>query len=111
MVQDVSIYVYDVSISDMAQFVIIRFLNQLTVYIPSKNTQIQCDLFPLVNTLSFIPSGPSQAAPSQYPNYPQSQGQQYAAYRPPQPGQPQGQPQRPYAFDQVRNPPVSTEHC
>uniref|UniRef100_A0A673K1P3 SS18 N-terminal domain-containing protein n=1 Tax=Sinocyclocheilus rhinocerous TaxID=307959 RepID=A0A673K1P3_9TELE len=43
---------------------------------------------------------PSQGAPSQYPNYPQSQGQQYSAYRPPQPGPPQGQPQRPYAFDQ-----------
>ncbi|XP_051557310.1 protein SSXT-like isoform X4 [Myxocyprinus asiaticus] len=44
--------------------------------------------------------GSSQGAPGQYPNYPQSQGQQYSAYRPPQPGPPQGQPQRPYAFDQ-----------
>ncbi|XP_042573648.1 protein SSXT [Cyprinus carpio] len=46
--------------------------------------------------------GPSQGAPSQYPNYPQSQGQQYSAYRAPQPGPPQGQPQRPYAFDQAQ---------
>lgn len=45
--------------------------------------------------------GPSQAAPGQYPNYPQGQGQQYGAYRPPQPGPPQGQPQRPYGYDQV----------
>uniref|UniRef100_A0A671SJS9 Protein SSXT-like n=1 Tax=Sinocyclocheilus anshuiensis TaxID=1608454 RepID=A0A671SJS9_9TELE len=48
--------------------------------------------------------GPSQGTPSQYPNYPQSQGQQYSAYRPPQPGPPQGQPQRPYAFDQTKHP-------
>lgn len=45
--------------------------------------------------------GPSQGAPGQYPNYPQGQGQQYGAYRPPQPGPPQGQPQRPYGYDQV----------
>uniref|UniRef100_A0A673HLB3 SS18 subunit of BAF chromatin remodeling complex n=1 Tax=Sinocyclocheilus rhinocerous TaxID=307959 RepID=A0A673HLB3_9TELE len=48
--------------------------------------------------------GPSQGTPSQYPNYPQSQGQQYTAYRPPQPGPPQGQPQRPYAFEQTKHP-------
>lgn len=46
-------------------------------------------------------SGPSQSGPGQYPNYPQGQGQQYAAYRPPQPGPPQGQQQRPYGYDQV----------
>lgn len=45
--------------------------------------------------------GPSQSGPGQYPNYPQGQGQQYAAYRPPQPGPPQGQQQRPYGYDQV----------
>uniref|UniRef100_A0A8C9RJ13 SS18 subunit of BAF chromatin remodeling complex n=1 Tax=Scleropages formosus TaxID=113540 RepID=A0A8C9RJ13_SCLFO len=44
--------------------------------------------------------GPSQAAPGQYPNYPQGQGQQYAGYRPPQPGPTQGQQQRPYGYDQ-----------
>ncbi|KAM6948595.1 protein SSXT isoform 2-T2 [Aplochiton taeniatus] len=44
--------------------------------------------------------GPSQGAPGQYPNYPQGQGQQYGAYRPPQPGPPQGQQQRPYGYDQ-----------
>uniref|UniRef100_UPI00398F02A3 protein SSXT isoform X5 n=1 Tax=Pristiophorus japonicus TaxID=55135 RepID=UPI00398F02A3 len=43
--------------------------------------------------------GPSQAAPSQYTNYPQAQGQQYGGYRPPQPGPPQQQ-QRPYGYDQ-----------
>eukprot|EP00064_Thunnus_orientalis_P004062 superscaffoldBa00000358_g4073 len=46
--------------------------------------------------------GPSQSAPGQYPNYPQGQGQQYGAYRPPQPGPPQGQQQRPYGYDQRR---------
>ncbi|XP_065129036.1 protein SSXT isoform X2 [Paramisgurnus dabryanus] len=46
--------------------------------------------------------GPSQGTPGQYPNYPQGQGQQYSAYRPPQPGPPQGQPQRPYGFDQAQ---------
>lgn len=46
-------------------------------------------------------SGPSQSGPGQYPNYPQGQGQQYGAYRPPQPGPPQGQQQRPYGYDQV----------
>lgn len=45
--------------------------------------------------------GPSQTAPGQYPNYPQGQGQQYGGYRPPQPGPPQGQQQRPYGYDQV----------
>ncbi|XP_029380680.1 protein SSXT isoform X1 [Echeneis naucrates] len=45
--------------------------------------------------------GPSQSAPGQYPNYPQGQGQQYGGYRPPQPGPPQGQQQRPYGYDQV----------
>lgn len=48
--------------------------------------------------------GPSQSAPGQYPNYPQGQGQQYGAYRPPQPGPPQGQQQRPYGYDQVSIP-------
>ncbi|XP_067833910.1 protein SSXT isoform X1 [Heptranchias perlo] len=43
--------------------------------------------------------GPSQAAASQYTNYPQGQGQQYGGYRPPQPGPPQQQ-QRPYGYDQ-----------
>ncbi|XP_030631612.1 protein SSXT isoform X3 [Chanos chanos] len=46
------------------------------------------------------PEGPAQSGPGQYPNFPQGQGQQYAAYRPPQPGPPQGQPQRPYGYDQ-----------
>lgn len=45
--------------------------------------------------------GPTQSGPGQYPNYPQGQGQQYGAYRPPQPGPPQGQQQRPYGYDQV----------
>uniref|UniRef100_A0A8C5E3B3 SS18 N-terminal domain-containing protein n=1 Tax=Gouania willdenowi TaxID=441366 RepID=A0A8C5E3B3_GOUWI len=45
--------------------------------------------------------GPSQSGPGQYANYPQGQGQQYAGYRPPQPGPPQGQQQRPYGYDQV----------
>ncbi|XP_061095152.1 protein SSXT-like isoform X2 [Conger conger] len=45
--------------------------------------------------------GPSQAGPGQYPNYPQGQGQQYAGYRPPQPGPPQGQQQRSYGYDQA----------
>lgn len=45
--------------------------------------------------------GPSQSTPGQYPNYPQGQGQQYGGYRPPQPGPPQGQQQRPYGYDQV----------
>ncbi|KAG7214816.1 hypothetical protein INR49_010708, partial [Caranx melampygus] len=45
--------------------------------------------------------GPSQSAPGQYPNYPQGQGQQYGGYRPPQPGPPQGQQQRPYGYDQL----------
>ncbi|XP_064189868.1 protein SSXT-like isoform X1 [Anguilla rostrata] len=44
--------------------------------------------------------GPSQGGPGQYPNYPQGQGQQYAGYRPPQPGPPQGQQQRSYGYDQ-----------
>ncbi|XP_028659474.1 protein SSXT isoform X1 [Erpetoichthys calabaricus] len=44
--------------------------------------------------------GPSQSAPGQYPSYSQGQGQQYGGYRPPQPGPPQQQPQRPYAYDQ-----------
>lgn len=48
--------------------------------------------------------GPSQSAPGQYPNYPQGQGQQYGGYRPPQPGPPQGQQQRPYGYDQVSIP-------
>lgn len=46
-------------------------------------------------------AGPSQTGPGQYPNYPQGQGQQYGGYRPPQPGPPQGQQQRPYGYDQV----------
>ncbi|XP_062850484.1 protein SSXT isoform X2 [Trichomycterus rosablanca] len=45
--------------------------------------------------------GPSQGGPGQYPNYPQGQGQQYGAYRPPQPGPPQGQPQRSYGYEQA----------
>ncbi|XP_036377010.1 protein SSXT-like isoform X2 [Megalops cyprinoides] len=45
--------------------------------------------------------GPSQGGPGQYPNYPQGQGQQYAGYRPPQPGPPQAQQQRPYSYDQA----------
>ncbi|XP_048870064.1 protein SSXT-like isoform X4 [Brienomyrus brachyistius] len=44
--------------------------------------------------------GPSQGAPGQYPGYSQGQGQQYAGYRPPQPGPPPAQQQRPYAYDQ-----------
>ncbi|MEQ2196528.1 hypothetical protein XENOCAPTIV_001682, partial [Xenoophorus captivus] len=40
------------------------------------------------------------SGPGQYPNYPQGQGQQYGGYRPPQPGPPQGQQQRPYGYDQ-----------
>ncbi|XP_076149638.1 protein SSXT isoform X4 [Alosa pseudoharengus] len=44
--------------------------------------------------------GPSQGGPGQYPNYPQGQGQQYAAYRAPQPGPPQAQQQRPYGYEQ-----------
>ncbi|XP_061111029.1 protein SSXT-like isoform X2 [Conger conger] len=46
--------------------------------------------------------GPSQAPPAQYQNYPQGQGQQYGAYRPPQPGPPQAQPQRAYGYDQAQ---------
>ncbi|XP_028832763.1 protein SSXT isoform X2 [Denticeps clupeoides] len=45
--------------------------------------------------------GPSQGAPGQYPNYPQGQGQQYGAYRAPQPGPPQTQQQRPYGYEQA----------
>ncbi|KAJ8419098.1 hypothetical protein AAFF_G00005970 [Aldrovandia affinis] len=48
-----------------------------------------------------IAAGPSQGAPGQYPNYPQGQGQQYAGYRPPQPGPPQAQQQRSYTYDQA----------
>ena len=55
-------------------------------------------------SISHCPPGPSQSAPGQYPNYPQGQGQQYGAYRPPQPGPPQGQQQRPYAYEQVSMP-------
>ncbi|XP_023682514.1 protein SSXT isoform X2 [Paramormyrops kingsleyae] len=44
--------------------------------------------------------GPSQGAPGQYPGYSQGQGQQYAGYRPPQPGPPPAQQQRPYGYDQ-----------
>ncbi|KAG5841891.1 hypothetical protein ANANG_G00171830 [Anguilla anguilla] len=46
--------------------------------------------------------GPSQAPPGQYQNYPQGQGQQYAAYRPPQPGPPQAPQQRAYGYDQAQ---------
>lgn len=56
-------------------------------------------LFFKLGSQSFL--GPSQSAPGQYPNYPQGQGQQYGGYRPPQPGPPQGQQQRPYGYDQV----------
>ncbi|XP_023671477.2 protein SSXT-like isoform X2 [Paramormyrops kingsleyae] len=45
--------------------------------------------------------GPSQGGAGQYPNYPQGQGQQYGAYRPPQPGPPQAQQQRSYGYDQA----------
>ncbi|KAJ8276827.1 hypothetical protein GJAV_G00068340 [Gymnothorax javanicus] len=44
--------------------------------------------------------GPSQGGPGQYPNYPPGQGQQYAGYRPPQPGPQQGQQQRSYGYEQ-----------
>lgn len=58
----------------------------------------------------FIVVGPSQSAPGQYPNYPQGQGQQYGTYRPPQPGPPQGQQQRPYGYDQVSIPTTPDSH-
>lgn len=54
--------------------------------------------------------GPTQSAPGQYPNYPQGQGQQYGAYRPPQPGPPQAQQQRPYGYDQVSIPTTLDSH-
>ncbi|TNN55042.1 Protein SSXT [Liparis tanakae] len=54
--------------------------------------------------------GPAQSAPGQYPNYPQGQGQQYGGYRPPQPGAPQVQQQRPYGYDQVSIPTTPDSH-
>lgn len=59
---------------------------------------------------SVLVLGPSQSAPGQYTNYPQGQGQQYGGYRPPQPGPPQGQQQRPYGYDQVSIPTTLDSH-
>uniref|UniRef100_S4R987 SS18L1 subunit of BAF chromatin remodeling complex n=1 Tax=Petromyzon marinus TaxID=7757 RepID=S4R987_PETMA len=43
-------------------------------------------------------AGPAQTGSGQYAGYPQ--GQQYGAYRPPQPGPPTPQQQRPYGYEQ-----------
>lgn len=79
----------------------------LTVLHIAQGCGVDVMLYFLLNVLSI---GPSQSAPGQYPNYPQGQGQQYGGYRPPQPGPPQGQQQRPYGYDQVSIPTTLDSH-
>lgn len=68
------------------------------------------EAYVMLHFVLYACTGPSQSAPGQYPNYPQGQGQQYGGYRPPQPGPPQGQQQRPYGYDQVSIPTTLDSH-